>query len=213
MQRERRVGQFAAPVVTLHPERRSVVGAICDRARPGRHRAPCQRVWLGDAEPSASDPDVILAVGAWPRPAVYRSTDGGLSWSTQVRDVAAISLLIVSSDPKKAWMATYTGIFYSSDGETWNQTFKGPQYISDLALSAADPEHPYAAGADGLLPGQGYVFRWGSCELDCSYSRWIPYPVSGSSLIRTLAVNPPFASTTSVPLDRAGAGVVTTVSG
>ena len=140
---------------------------------------------------SASDPDVILASGAWPRPAVYRSTDGGLSWSTQVRDEEAISLLIDPADPEKAWMATYDGIFYSADGETWNQNFKGPQYILDLALSAADPDHPYAAGADGLVaPEQGYVFRWGAFEPDFSYSRWIPYPVSGSGLIRVIAVNP-----------------------
>lgn len=139
---------------------------------------------------SASDPNVILAAGAWPRPAVYRSTDGGLSWSAQVRDAAAISLLIDPSDPKKAWMATDTGIFYSPDGETWNQTFKGPQNILDLAFSEADPGHPYAAGSEGFLPDQGYVFRWGLCQPDCSYSRWIPYPVSGSSLIRVIAVNP-----------------------
>ena len=108
-----------------------------------------------------------------------------------MRDEEAISLLIDPADPKKAWMATYDGIFYSADGETWNQTFKGPQYILDLALSAADPDHPYAAGADGLVaPEQGYVLRWGSCQYDCSYSNWFPYPVSGSGLIRVIVVNP-----------------------
>jgi len=143
---------------------------------------------------SASDPNVILAAGAWPRPAVYRSTDGGLSWSSQVRDAAANSLLIDPTDPKKAWMATDTGIFYSADGETWEQTFNGPQNILNLALSAADPEHPYAAGfaagANGYPPEQGYVFHWGLCQYDCSISNWFPYPVSGSSLIRVIAVNP-----------------------
>ena len=74
---------------------------------------------------SASDPKVILAAGTWPRPAVYRSTDGGLSWSTQLRDAQAASLLIDPADPKKAWMATYTGIFSSTDGETWTQTLQG----------------------------------------------------------------------------------------
>jgi photosystem II stability/assembly factor-like uncharacterized protein len=140
---------------------------------------------------SASDPDVILAAGAWPRPAVYRSTDGGSSWSAQVRDAGAISLLIDPNDPKKAWMATYDAIFYSADGEIWSQTLKGPQVILDLALSAADPDHPYAAGADDLAsPDQGYVLHWGAFEPDYSYSRWIPYPVSGLTLVRVIAVNP-----------------------
>ena len=33
-------------------------------------------------------------------------------------------------------------------------------------------------------------FAGGHVEPDCSYSRWIPYPVSGSGLIRVIAVNP-----------------------
>jgi len=63
-----------------------------------------------------------------------------------------------------------------------------------LALSAADPEHPYAAGfsagATGYPPDQGYVFHWGLCQYDCSIPNWFPYPVKGLSLVHTLAVNP-----------------------
>jgi hypothetical protein len=133
------------------------------------------------------DPKMILAGGSWPRPALYRSADGGLSWSSQILDADAISLLIDPADPHKAWMATYTGIFFSTDGVTWSQNYTGPEFIMELALSAADSSHPYAAGGDGH---QGYVFHWGSCALDCSYSCWIQHPISGSSLIREIAVNP-----------------------
>jgi photosystem II stability/assembly factor-like uncharacterized protein len=134
-----------------------------------------------------SDPNVLLAGGSFPRPALYRSVDGGQNWSYQILDASAVSLLIDPVDPQKAWMATSTGIFLSPDGVTWNQNYKGPQYILQLALSPADPGHPYAAGGDFQ---QGYVFHWGSCALDCSTSYWIPRPISGSTLIREIAVNP-----------------------
>ena len=41
---------------------------------------------------SASDPQVILAGGAWPRPGVYRSTDDGSTWNAQVFDQAPTTL-------------------------------------------------------------------------------------------------------------------------
>jgi photosystem II stability/assembly factor-like uncharacterized protein len=133
------------------------------------------------------NPSVILAGGSWPRPALYRSTDGGLNWSSQILEADVISLLIDPSDPLKAWMATSTGILFSSNGVTWRKTYTGPQFILDLALSTQDSIHPYAAGGDGR---QGIVLHWGSCALDCSYSYWIEHPIGGSSLIRQIAVNP-----------------------
>ena len=107
------------------------------------------------------DPNVILAGSGYPRPGVYRSTDGGFTWSPPLIEIEPLSILIHPFDPQIAWIGAKDGLYVSQDGSHWwHDTYLwtyawGP--VNDLAVSSASPNSPYAALGAG---GQGYVLRF-----------------------------------------------------
>ena len=112
-----------------------------------------------------SDPNVILAGSRDPRPGVYRSSDGGVTWSPALSDIEPLSMLIHPLDPLKAWIGTKDGIYYTEDSLHWSlNPFSGMIY--DLASSQASRILSYAAYEE---EGKGYVLRF--------QNHWQAFPV------------------------------------
>ena len=66
-----------------------------------------------------SDPNVILAGSGNPRPGVYRSADGGATWSPALIEIEPLSVLIHPLDPQIAWIGAKDGLYISQDGSHW----------------------------------------------------------------------------------------------
>ena len=125
-----------------------------------------------------SDPNMILAGSRDPRPGVYRSSDGGVTWSPALLTIEPTSILIHPLDPQKAWISTTDGIYSTMDGSIWSQVYFLNQ-VNDLAISPDAPDSPYAVLGDGV---NGLVIRF--------QNYWQSFPVANLKNIQTLVVNP-----------------------
>jgi uncharacterized repeat protein (TIGR01451 family) len=104
----------------------------------------------------------VTQANAIPPAAVYRSTDGGMSWSARSVDLPAgtfgLRLVVDPADGNRIFLAGYQGfgtpgtggLYRSVDGGIhWTQSFNGID-VRDVAVDPSDSHHVYAATATGL---------------------------------------------------------------
>ena len=125
---------------------------VYDADTPGALYAP----HIFDVAVSPSDPDIVLAA-AWrsqfkpSRNGVYRSVDGGFSWTLVQRGNVG-QITFASDDPSLAIAALGDGVAVSHDaGVTW--TFKALDpawHVAIGPLEASGVRRVYAAGADTI---------------------------------------------------------------
>ena len=129
---------------------------------------------------------------------VYKSNDGGLSWSPKYRGLANMhieSLTIDPQDPKILYAGTDGGIFKTQDdGENWERIYDGFRLLMDPQNSS----HLYAQSNDegGLLfesTDQGVT--WETHEIFCPQLwTWAIDPQDGMALYGTENGNDPSCS-------------------
>jgi photosystem II stability/assembly factor-like uncharacterized protein len=100
---------------------------------------------------AASDPSVVWAGNA---AGVFRSVDGGATWSSVGGPLADVGFLAVHpSNPNKAWALTYTAHVYRTDdgGATWIDSSAGLAGVipSGLAIDPRDPDTVYVGSSCG----------------------------------------------------------------
>lgn len=95
-----------------------------------------------------------VAAGNTPNAAIYRSTNGGMTWApTKLynRNVWALAVSPQNSNLVYAASASSGTIFVSTDGgSSWSETYLPPWGIYSLAISASDPNRVYAGTNDGV---------------------------------------------------------------
>jgi photosystem II stability/assembly factor-like uncharacterized protein len=87
---------------------------------------------------------------------IYRSADGGATWSaasTGLANIDVLSLAVSASDPQRVVAGTPTGGFLSVDGgSSWSAIATLPGLtIGDVVFDPASPQTAYATGAEGSL--------------------------------------------------------------
>jgi len=112
-------------------------------------------VWVGTGE---NDGGRHLGFGD----GVYRSQDGGKSWTNMgLKNSEHVSEIIIHpQDPNTIWVAAQgplwssggdRGLYKSTDGgHTWKKTLGNDKWtgVTDIAISATNPDHLYAATWD-----------------------------------------------------------------
>jgi len=127
------------------------------------------------------NPKTVYAVE--PRaPALFKSVDGGATWSTVNSGIAPFALAIDPQNPNTLYASTNDGFFKSADGGT-NWTAAASGLPGGVGLVAIDPQHPtivYAArGMNGLFKSVDGAANWTS--MNSGMSTWS---------IRALAIDP-----------------------
>lgn len=135
---------------------------------------PQTGVWVQMSEPdlygiggvriSPADSDVLFAATAV---ALYRSDDGGASWTTLMGalhdPVQPSAFTIAPSDPQTLYLALDGGVSKSTDGaQTWSAAstvFQGDM-VYDLAVDPQDPSTVYAATAAGAFVSTDGAQTW-----------------------------------------------------
>jgi photosystem II stability/assembly factor-like uncharacterized protein len=101
-----------------------------------------------------SNPKIIYAASDYPRPALFRTQDGGQTWSPPLLDNLYMSyslqpgkqgiridkIVINPVDATMVWAGGRGGL-YELDGNHWDNVTDGA--ITDLKLSPAFPDRPY----------------------------------------------------------------------
>jgi photosystem II stability/assembly factor-like uncharacterized protein len=110
----------------------------------------------------AASPSSPLIAYAGTRIGVYKTDDGGATWSPSGMGDAQIYALSVDPEaPAVVWAATSQGVLKSIDGgKIWNPNYYNgaPLRAQKLAIAAVDPDTVYAA-ASGSKWKQGGVFK------------------------------------------------------
>lgn len=124
------------------------------------------------------------AISDWPRPALFRSDNGGASWSGALIEN---EVLAVVTDPQQAdfvWAVGQNGWMESQDGgKHW--TVVSALSGRDLAVSADRPERPCASHTG---QAQGFIV----CRIEGEQGEgvWQSYPIPGSKAITQVAIHP-----------------------
>jgi photosystem II stability/assembly factor-like uncharacterized protein len=130
-----------------------------------------------------NDPDVIYV--GMQNAGVYKSIDGGLSWSPQHQGMANThvgSLTIDPQDPKILYAGTRGGIFKTQDGgENWERIGEGDRLLMDPQNSS----HLYAetGGGEKILESTDQGNTWEDHESPCiKLFSWAIDPQDGMTL-------------------------------
>ena len=164
---------------------------------------------------SPSNPEVFYAAVEAPYPGVYKSVDGGQTWSEPLpgfvdlypdagqifRPINSLTpqaasawypileinkLLVHPTNPEIAWAATSRGIYETLDGHHWDFVLSNGTAI-DLSVSAAAPDEPYAAMYD-TQKNMYSVHRYCKTTLLCV---WLSIRINSDQLtINVLRVDP-----------------------
>jgi photosystem II stability/assembly factor-like uncharacterized protein len=88
---------------------------------------------------------------------IYRSTDGGLSWTLTALNGSGQDILIDPADPRRVFIAVWAGVLQSTDGgATWNVIRRGlpqDQQVGALAWDPGDRRVMYAGLRASPLTG------------------------------------------------------------
>ena len=88
---------------------------------------------------------------------LFRSRDGGASWSAVSNQIPAVSVNVIAIDPSDSQriyigLSVYNGILRTTDGgATWTHASSGLESsgsISAIAVDPSDPSHVYAGSGD-----------------------------------------------------------------
>lgn len=126
------------------------------------HGGPFGGVVVG-LVPHPSEPETLY-LGAFGS-GVYRSLDGGRTWSTLIRGLEDLTLLTLAMDPasRTLYAGTDSGVFVSRDGgETWLRA-KGAiadRNVRSLAVVPTRPAVLYAATERGVLWSRNQGASW-----------------------------------------------------
>lgn len=146
-----------------------------------------------------SNPLVIYSASDYPRPALFSTQDGGLTWSSPLLDnqpngplaypgnqgILIKKIVIHPKEPTTVWAGGNT-FFGEQTGNYWHSLFNFG--LSDLKVSPAFPNHPFSATGGGIA----YVGL--SSFGPPGYLEWFVNSVNG--LYPTaLAINPSQANT------------------
>jgi len=93
---------------------------------------------------------------------IYRSTDGGLSWTLTALDGSGQDILIDPADPRRVFVAVWAGVLRSTDGgATWDIIRRGlpkDQQVRALAWDPGDRRVMYAGLRANPLAGSA-IYR------------------------------------------------------
>ncbi len=120
-----------------------------------------------------SNPDIIYAASDYPRPALFRTLDGGHTWSSPLLDdlflnhstqpgehgIRIDKIAINPVDPTMVWAGGREGL-YELKADLWGKVTQTGE-ITDLKVSLAFPDRPYALLYDGS-PSVGYLLERGT---------------------------------------------------
>jgi photosystem II stability/assembly factor-like uncharacterized protein len=116
---------------------------------------------------SQSKPDTVYAISHWPRDALFKTSDGGQTWSEPLLETMLYTAVVHPNNPNIVWIVDKLGIQESvNGGESWRRVSTLPVY--DLAVSPDTPERPcavgYSAGGSFLLcretTSQSQEYHW-----------------------------------------------------
>jgi photosystem II stability/assembly factor-like uncharacterized protein len=115
---------------------------------------------------SPSDAQVLFVGGGGYRAgkwayAVYKSVNGGLSWSKAAAPASDISGLAVHpANPNRVFYATGDGVFRSADGGATWEANSGYLYASSLAIDPLNPETLHAGSSPGCWRSTDGGISW-----------------------------------------------------
>ncbi|TEU12953.1 MAG: hypothetical protein E3J21_19840 [Anaerolineales bacterium] len=93
---------------------------------------------------------------------IYRSTDGGLSWTLVAINGSGQDILIDPANPRRVFIAVWAGMLQSTDGgATWNMIRRGlpkDQQVGALAWDSGDGQVMYAGLRAGPSEGSA-IYR------------------------------------------------------
>ena len=124
---------------------------------------------------------------------IYRSTDGGLSWTLTALNGSGQDILIDPANPRRVFVAVWAGVLRSTDGgATWNMIRRGlpkDQQVGALAWDPGDRRVMYAGLRASPLAGSA-IYR----STDRGET-WEPLwsPAGGEALgndVEALAIDP-----------------------
>ncbi len=122
--------------------------------------------------------DNVLASGYWG--AIYRSTDGGASWSKATTPTKSLIYDISMADDKVGWAVGQLGlVLYTDDGgQTWSQqsTPKDEQGVHLFSVQAIDPLRAVAVGEWGTIivtKDGGKTWRDDSLTVDETHPQFV----------------------------------------
>jgi photosystem II stability/assembly factor-like uncharacterized protein len=172
--------------------------------------------WINALAISPSNVDVMYAAADVPYPGVYRTIDGGQTWSLPLKGFIDIleypagifrpisphksetgfpyplleihKLLVHPLHPEFAWAATSNGIYETTNGLDWQLGLSiGSAF--DLAVSKAAPDQPYAALLDSSY-NQPYIAQR-LCKEPHFTCNWYINPINTGQLsIDVIKVDP-----------------------
>jgi photosystem II stability/assembly factor-like uncharacterized protein len=133
----------------------------------------------------APDPDNdIFAITDWPRPALFKTFDDGITWNGPLLESDLDDVVINPQNAKLVWAVGESGWFESQDG---GDTWKLVSYLSgtDLSVSNDAPDRPCAT--QSTIKGGYLVCRF---QVSRHGERWKSFPVPGSKSLSRLAISP-----------------------
>jgi photosystem II stability/assembly factor-like uncharacterized protein len=129
----------------------------------------------------SNDPEVIFV--GMQNAGVFRSIDGGLSWSPRNQGLAntqVISLSIGQKNPNILYAGTLGGIFKTQDGgENWERIGEGRRLLMDYKNSS----HLYISNGGNVLESSNEGITWQEHKNSCpKIDSWAINPLDGMTL-------------------------------
>jgi len=94
---------------------------------------------------SQTKPDTIYAIAHWPRNALFKTSNGGQTWSEPLLETMLYTAAVHPNNPNIVWIVDQLGIQESvNGGGSWRRVSTLP--VNDLAISPDAPERPCAVG-------------------------------------------------------------------
>ncbi len=120
-----------------------------------RNRGLQTLISVKDLAVSATDVDRVYVVGDEPAGGLFRSEDGGLTWTAIMTDVRLTAIDLYPGSSDSGW-AGGNGVMLSFDSENTHLYRHMPEVINDIELYARSPHRGYLVGSSR---GGGFLGR------------------------------------------------------